>query len=325
LRARRQHTGCFTKTADAQLSVRPDEDAPRSLLNGMLAMQIPAYFREDLMRLAGERRRPPHRSGPLDAEAFIGLVGRGHALSSPDLTFYAQHTSHTSKSHTTHVQPMRACLVSRPHQFIPMQPALSPARRAAPGRAIALPAAWAPPDASRPGQRPAQRSTAEGPSDPGPDHAAPRRQVAGAGPGAQRVRPAHRPARDRRLERAAGGPQALGAVPARRARPARRPGQPRKQARPAPAGCASWHARCRVRGGSSDERGPAQHTLWEGFVPRFVNPWLPHLTSLFHSWGRRPARAGGPARARAGARGGELVRARVPAHARARLAQRRAR
>jgi len=66
LRARRpcQHTGCFTKTADAQLSVQPDEDAPRSLLNGMLAMQIPTYFREDLMRLAGERRRPPHRSGP---------------------------------------------------------------------------------------------------------------------------------------------------------------------------------------------------------------------------------------------------------------------
>jgi len=66
---------------------------------------------------------------------LIGLMGRGHALKSPDLTLYAQHTSHTSKIHTTHVQPMRACLVSRPHQFIPMQPALSLARRAAPGRA----------------------------------------------------------------------------------------------------------------------------------------------------------------------------------------------
>jgi hypothetical protein len=42
----------------------------------MLAAQIPTYFREDLMRLAGERRRPPHRSGPLElTEALLCMFG----------------------------------------------------------------------------------------------------------------------------------------------------------------------------------------------------------------------------------------------------------
>ena len=34
--------------------------------------QIPEYFREDLMRLAGERRRPPHRSGLMRAHLCDG-------------------------------------------------------------------------------------------------------------------------------------------------------------------------------------------------------------------------------------------------------------
>ena len=129
----------------------------------------------------------------------------------------------------------------------------------------APPAAQASPDASQAGQLSARCSSLEGFNDLNPNHSAPRRQVAGAGPGAQRVRPAHRPARDRRLECAAGGPQALGAVPARRAPTPRAAPRRVLQASCAfEAVCTSWHVQRRLRGSLFEKRGPAQHILSQG-------------------------------------------------------------